>query len=34
MAKERLHTWWIFRIESMPAGQVGTVEASDAETAS
>ncbi len=33
MAKERLHTWWIFRVESMHAGQVGTVEASDAETA-
>jgi hypothetical protein len=33
MAKEHVHTWWIFRIESKPAGQVGIVEASDAETA-
>jgi len=33
MAKEHLHTWWIFRIESLPAGQIGIIEAPDAETA-
>ena len=33
MVEERTHTWWIFRVPSMPAGQVGVVEATDAEAA-
>jgi hypothetical protein len=33
MVEERVHTWWIFRIPSMRAGQVGVVEATDPEAA-
>jgi len=33
MVEERVHTWWIFRIPSVPVGQVGIIEASDAESA-